>query len=75
VHHDKAPAHTAKFTQSYIQTVTDRFGIRFIASNDIPVKAPDASPLEFFGFGHLKGAMGDKTAKNLTHLWNIARRE
>ena len=29
-------------------------GISFINKNEIPVKAPDGSPLDLFGFGYLK---------------------
>ena len=54
VHHDAAPAHTANKTKAYAQELKTKLGIPFIDKEHIPVKAPDTSPLDFYGFGYLK---------------------
>lgn len=48
VDHDLAPAHRAKLTQEYAKDLRSRLGITMIHSSDIPVKLPDASPIDFF---------------------------
>ena len=58
VHHDGASAHTSIKARNYIEEVTESTGITFIRKDEIPAKSPDASPLDFFGFGFLKGKLG-----------------
>jgi len=41
-------------TQDYLKEYYGKYGISFIANEDIPVKAPDAFLLDFYGFGYLK---------------------
>ncbi len=52
-HHDKASSHTASKTQEYPEEECLKIGT-YIKNKDIPVKSPDGSPMDFFGFGHLK---------------------
>src|SRR5277367_4331643 len=54
VHHDAAPAHTANKTKAYGQELKTKLGIPIIDKEHILVKAPDTSPLDFYGFGYLK---------------------
>jgi hypothetical protein len=54
VHHDAATSHTARLTRDYAKDLHDRLGITIINNKDIPVKSPDASPMDFFEFGFLK---------------------
>jgi len=53
-HHDKASSHTANLTTDYLEQLKSSMGISYLEKYDIPVKAPDASPLDFYGFGYLK---------------------
>jgi hypothetical protein len=69
VHHDKATSHTARVTQDYLKECNEKYGISFIANEDIPVKAPDASPLDFYGFGYLKQKLQLSKVSTVTGLW------
>ncbi|UYV77689.1 ANKEF1 [Cordylochernes scorpioides] len=51
LHHDKASSHTSNKTQQFLQEMKDTLGLNFIRNSDIPGKSPDASPLDFYGFG------------------------
>lgn len=73
VHHDGARAHTSNETRAFCEQVTETTGIRFIKKKEIPVKSPDASPLDFFGFGYLKGKLRSRRAKTLDGLKRAAR--
>ena len=73
VHHDKCSVHVSKFTTLYMELMTERYGIKFIAKADIPVKGADCSPLDFFGFGYLKQRVEGYSVQNLNQLWNRCR--
>ena len=47
IHHDAATSHTSKKTQEYLQEASRKFGINFIKNSEIPIKAPDASIVDF----------------------------
>ena len=70
-HHDKSPSHTSKVTMAYLQKVKQELGISFINNEDIPVKTPDGSPLDFFGFGFLKQELAKRRAKTLDGIWKM----
>lgn len=70
-HHDKASSHTAIFTQAYLTNLKSKYGINFLAKQDIPVKGPDISPLDFFGFGFLKQKAKKCKATTLDGLWRF----
>lgn len=74
-HHDKATSHTADLTTEYLDELKADIGITYLEKQDIPVKAPDASPLDFFGFGYLKQRLGQRNAKTLNGIWKAAREE
>ncbi|UYV76034.1 hypothetical protein LAZ67_13002233 [Cordylochernes scorpioides] len=54
LHHDKASSHTSNKTQQFLQEMKDTLGLNFIRNSDIPVKSPDASPLDFYGFENVR---------------------
>lgn len=71
-HHDKATSHTAGITTAYLEQLKREKGIEYIKPEDIPVKAPDASPLDFFGFGYLKQELSKRKARTLDGVWKIS---
>lgn len=75
IHHDAASSHTARLTAAYAQEVKEKFGMTIIAKEDIPVKSPDASPMDFFGFGYLKQRLYRRKVKTMDGLWKALREE
>ncbi|UYV72043.1 hypothetical protein LAZ67_9001628 [Cordylochernes scorpioides] len=75
LHHDKASSHTSKKTQQFLQEMKDTLGLNFIRNSDIPVKSPDASPLDFYGFGMLKQRLFNRRPKTEAGLWKAAQEE
>ncbi|UYV80560.1 hypothetical protein LAZ67_19000669 [Cordylochernes scorpioides] len=75
LHHDKASSHTSNKTQQFLQEMKDTLGLNFIRNSDIPVKSPDASPLDFYGFGMLKQRLFNRRPKNEAGLWKAAQEE
>lgn len=73
IHHDKAPSHTAKKTQDWAQKMKSKTGITLISNGEIPVKCPEASPLDFFGFGYLKGQVSLGRCRTLDGIWKKCR--
>lgn len=74
-HHDKASSHTSHLTTRYLEKMKAELGISYIDKEDIPVKTPDASPLDFFGFGYLKQRLGKRRARTLDGIWKISQEE
>ena len=68
VHH-KSQVHTAGVTKEFMETMKEKYGITFIRKEDIPVKGADCAPLDFFGFGYLKGKVESSKATTLDGLW------
>ena len=64
-HQDKASSHTANLTTEYLVKMKSELGISFINKDEIPVKAPNRSPLDFFGFGYLKQRLSSRRDKTL----------
>jgi len=75
VHHDAASSHTAKFTEAYSAKLKAENGVTLIRKQDIPVKSPDASPMDFFGFGLLKQRLFRNKVKTMTGLWKVLKEE
>ncbi|UYV79179.1 K02A2.6-like [Cordylochernes scorpioides] len=75
LHHDKASSHTSNKTQQFLQEMKDTLGLNFIRNSDIPVKSPDASPLDFYGFGMLKRRLFNRRPKTEAGLWKAAQEE
>ncbi|UYV81323.1 SLC39A5 [Cordylochernes scorpioides] len=75
LHHDKASSHTSNKTQQFLQEMKDTLGLNFFRNSDIPVKSPDASPLDFYGFGMLKQRLFNRRPKTEAGLWKAAQEE
>ncbi|UYV65595.1 syd-1 [Cordylochernes scorpioides] len=75
LHHDKASSHTSNKTQQFLQEMKDTLGLNFIRNSDIPVKSPDASPLDFYGFGMLKQRLFNRRPETEAELWKAAQEE
>jgi len=75
IHQDKASSHTAASTRLYMEQMQDETGIHSIPFDDIPVKSPDASPMDFCAFGLLKRALGSRRPRTLSGLWKICQEE
>lgn len=75
VHHDAASSHTAKLTQEYAKDLERRVGIKIIWNSEIPVKSPDASPMDFFGFEYLKRKCFARRPVTMDGLWKILKQE
>ena len=75
IHHDAASSHTAKKTQRYMEGVKENLGPTLIPNAEIPVKSPDISPLDFFGFSFLKQRVWTRRATTLGGLWKVAQEE
>lgn len=73
IHHDKATSHTSVLTRNYLQELNEKYGIRFIEKEDIPVKGCDISPLDFFGFGFIKQQLKMTRARTLAGVWKKCR--
>ena len=74
VHHDAAPAHICSEAEKIMKKLSDSTKITFISKQDIPIKSPDASPLDFFGFGYLKQQLTQHKVKTLDDLRRTANR-
>ncbi|CAG7828779.1 unnamed protein product, partial [Allacma fusca] len=75
IHHDAASSHTAKKTQAYAAELKVSKGVKLIKNGDIPVKSPDASPMDFFGFGYLKKRIGRRVPTTENGLWKVLQEE
>lgn len=74
IHQDKASSHTARTTQDYCRRMQEQTGIQTIPYSEIPVKSPDASPMDFCGFGLLKSGLGKQRPRTLDGLWKTCKR-
>lgn len=75
VHHDAASSHTARFTQQYAKELQEKLGITIIPNKEIPVKSPDISPMDFYGFGFLKQRLAKRRAKKIAGVWKCLNDE
>ncbi|OXA40783.1 hypothetical protein Fcan01_24481 [Folsomia candida] len=75
VHHDKALSHTATFTRRYAKDLEARRGTKIIKNTLSLVKSPDISPMDFFGFGHVKQKMVSKRPTKMDGLWKLVNGE
>lgn len=72
-HHDKASSHTADLTTTYLEEVSAELGLTYLEKKDIPVKCPDGSPLDFFGFGYLKQRISKRRPRTLDGVWKVSQ--
>ena len=73
LHHDKASSHTSLLTQEYLRNLQLRKATDFTHIEDIPVKSPDTSPLDFFEFGILKQTMFNRRDSTWDGIWKIEK--
>ncbi|KAJ9601450.1 hypothetical protein L9F63_000398 [Diploptera punctata] len=50
-------------------------GIHAIPFSNIPVKSPDASPMEFCAFGLFKRALGNRRPRTIDTVWKACKEE
>ena len=74
-HQDKASSHTSNSTRQFLDLMTAETSIKAIPFSHIPVKSPDASPMDFCAFGLLKQALGKRHPKTLAGLWKVVNDE
>lgn len=74
-HHDKASSHTARYTKQYAEDLEARRGTKILKNTLIQVKSPDISPMDFFGFGHLKQKMFKKSPTTFEGFWTLLQAE
>jgi len=75
VHHDAASSHTSKKTELYGKDLKERLGMTIIPTSEIPVKSPDTSPMDFFGFGMLKQKLHSRKASTMKGVWKLLQKE
>ena len=75
LHQDKASSHTSNSTRLFLEKMANDTGIRAIPFEHIPVKSPDAAPMDYCAFGLLKQALGRGKPKTLNGLWKAVEEE
>lgn len=73
IHHDKSPVHTSKLVAEYLKKMNEKYGIRILSNDEIPVKGPDITPIDFFGNSLIKQRIYKMKSKSLADLWKNAR--
>lgn len=73
IHWDKCASHTSNHTNHFMHHIEEKYGIRCLRKEDIPVKGCDISPLDFFGFGYLKQQLKLTRARTEEGVWKKAR--
>lgn len=74
-HQDKAPSHFSYSTVDFLEKLKEETKINYIPYNHIPVKSPDAAPMDFCVFGLLKQALAKRNPKTLNGLWKVLLEE
>jgi hypothetical protein len=74
-HQDKASSHTSHSTALFLHNLSMQTGINAIPFSSIPVKSPDAAPMDFACFGLLKRALRKRRATTLDGLWKVVMDE
>lgn len=75
IHHDAASSHTSRLTTQYAEEVHQKTGITIINKSQIPVKSPDGSPMDFYGFGLLKQRLHFRKASTAVGVWKVLQDE
>ncbi|PSN41355.1 hypothetical protein C0J52_10375 [Blattella germanica] len=73
IHMDKASSHTAKLSQRFYRQMRDETGIKVIPISLIPVKSPDASPMDFCDFYLVKRGLSSRRPRTIEGLWKVCR--
>src|SRR5277367_305194 len=64
----RSSSHTSRSTRAFLDQMEQNTGIHYVPFTDIPVKAPDASTMDFCAFGLLKRAFGNRRPRTLNGL-------
>ena len=75
LHQDKASSHTSRSTAAYLEELTRTTKINVIPFKYIPVKSPDASPMDFCAFGLLKNRLKNRRPSTIDGLWKAVKAE
>jgi hypothetical protein len=75
IHMDKASSHTSRSSLAFYREMEEATGIQAIPFNEVPVKSPDASPMDYCGFGLLKRALGKRRVTTMDGLWKAVKME
>lgn len=63
-HQDSAPSHTSKLTIKYL----NNNNVNFIQPHQWLSSSPDASPIDYFGWGYLKSKINKHQITNINGL-------
>ena len=75
IHMDKAYSHTARSSPDFYHRKAVETGVNVIPFKRIPVKSPDASPMDFCGFGLLKQRLASRRTTTIEGLWKVCQEE
>lgn len=75
IHHDQASSHMSNATEAYAAEIKEKLGVTILFKEDIPVKGPDVSPLDFFGFGYIKQRFNCHKKMTLDGAWKALKSE
>ena len=73
IHMDKASSHTARSSLAYYERMATETGVSVIPFSSIPVKSPDASPMDFCAFGLLKKGLAQRRPTTVAGLWKVCQ--
>ena len=62
-------------TRQFLENVEREMGIHSIPFSDIPVKSPDALPMDLCVFGSLKKALGSRIPRIVSGLWKACQED
>ncbi|GFT83099.1 hypothetical protein TNCV_629261 [Trichonephila clavipes] len=72
---DKASSHMIKPTSAYLAKKESERRIKSRLFEEIPVKSPDGSPIDFYTSSSLKRALGKWHQRTLNGVWETAQEE
>ena len=75
IHQDKASNHTSTSTLRFLKDMEQKTGIHAVPNSDIPVKSPDAVPMNFCAFSLVKRALGSRRPRSIEGLWKACKEE
>lgn len=75
LHHDIATSHTSYKTTNFSVEIGRTYGIKIMANSEIPVKSPDISPMDFFGFGYLNHRLIRRRATTWNGVWKVLNQD
>ncbi|KAJ4445255.1 hypothetical protein ANN_07056 [Periplaneta americana] len=70
---NKASSHTSRASLAYYNRKSVETGINVIPFNNIPVKSPDASPMNFCRFDLLKRGLASRCPTTVEGLWRVCQ--